>query len=55
MHYKIFNITNTSYLVNSGNDLPETEKNFYKIKNNFPLWRGIVGRKPTILEYLNLF
>lgn len=43
-----------NYLVNSGNDLPETQKEFYKIKENFSNWTGIVGRKPTFREYYNL-
>jgi hypothetical protein len=43
-----FNISKTNFLVNSGNDLIDTEKNFYRIKENFPKWTGIVGRKPSI-------
>jgi hypothetical protein len=49
-----FNCKSLNYLINSNNDLPETESVFYKIKEEFDSWEGIVGKKPTIEEYKNL-
>ena len=44
---KLVDAAYMTFLVNSNDDLPNTEKVFYKIKSDFPKWRGIVGKKPS--------
>ena len=51
---KLVDLTTLHYLVNSNDDLPNTEKMFYRIKADFPKWHGLVGTKPTAQQLLQL-
>lgn len=43
---KLIKLNHLHFLVNSNNDLPSTEESFYRIKSEYPQWKGVVGRKP---------
>ena len=52
---KTFRVDSCKYLINTRNDLPETQNKFEKLKVNFRTWTGIVGRKPPLQEIAHLF
>ncbi len=45
---KYYDTRNVKYLVNTHNDLPDTEKRFQEIRKQFSQWRGIKGRQPQL-------
>jgi separase len=50
----IVNVENTKFLINSANNLPLTERIFMRIKQDYPSWTGICGRKPEFPEFYRL-
>lgn len=49
----VFNVRKSTYLVNSCNDLPDTEKVFRRIQERWQ-WEGLVGKKPDIAHLQQL-
>ena len=55
MPKRSFNMNYCKYLINTKNDLPETENKFKSIQTKFSNWTGIVGRKPPLQHLIRLF